>query len=113
MKLTEFTNFNLENDLNFDIAEDLYIFMKNDPLFYRKQYFPVVDVIADKYKENNEIDYKTKIKPVIENGLGIYIKKFNLDERLKDIFSEQDVDKVIDKIFADDIECRSNQNDFK
>ena len=31
-----------ETKLNFDIVDDAVVFMRNDPQFYRKKYYPTV-----------------------------------------------------------------------
>ena len=36
MRLKEFTD---DKDLPFDVVEDTIVFMRNDPMFYRKHYF--------------------------------------------------------------------------
>jgi len=40
MKINEFADIDptKENDLGFDVIGDMQVFMKNDPMFYRKQY---------------------------------------------------------------------------
>jgi len=47
MKINEFTDIehnhgDKKNELGFNVAHDLHIHMKNDPMFYRKQYYPTI-----------------------------------------------------------------------
>ena len=39
MRLNEFTD---KEELPFDVVDDTLVFMRNDPVFYRKFYYPAV-----------------------------------------------------------------------
>jgi hypothetical protein len=40
-----------DNKLNFSIVHDLHTHMKNDPMFYRKQYYPTMCGCQDKLQK--------------------------------------------------------------
>ena len=46
MRIVEFTHPD-NKELPFDVVEDAIVFMRNDPMFYRKQYYPTVTKLAD------------------------------------------------------------------
>ena len=39
VKIVEFSH---ADDLGYDVVEDVAIYMRNDPMFYRKHYFPAM-----------------------------------------------------------------------
>lgn len=106
MKLYEFTNLqsDIDDKLNYDVAQDLYVYMRNDPMFYRKAYFPVVAKLADKYKADQDYDVKTELMPVLEKGMKMYCKQYNINRRPEDVFTDDDKRDLIDQMFFDDIE---------
>ena len=65
MKIFEFTD-NDEPKLNFDSIEDLCIFMRNDPMFYRKQFFPCMANISDKIDSDGKCDPNKDIGPCVD-----------------------------------------------
>ena len=44
MRIDEFTNKKDERELPFSVAEDLMVFMRNDPTFYRKKFYPCMEM---------------------------------------------------------------------
>jgi len=42
MRIDEFSQ-PVDDSLPFDVVDDVAVFMRNDPQFYRKSFFPVVD----------------------------------------------------------------------
>jgi len=84
--------------INFDVVEDLLAYMRNDPIFYRKSFFPVID------------DCKTKgivdtsmIEKVIKKGLHSYCKKYNILHDKNELMSNEDVKSLAQKIIIDDV----------
>tara|TARA_B100000424_G_scaffold179831_1_gene139064 strand:- start:1311 stop:1646 length:336 start_codon:yes stop_codon:yes gene_type:complete len=90
--------------IDFDLVEDAIIYMQNDPLFYRKEYYPVVSRLADAYRDGKSIDSGKYLKQLITNGVNSYCKKYKLANMPDDIFNESDKQKILDKIFSNEIE---------
>ena len=59
MRLNEFTDIE-DKELPFDIVDDTIVFMRNDPMFYRRHYFPAVSKLGI---VNNILILRFIIKP--------------------------------------------------
>ena len=85
MRFDEFTT----EDLPFDLAEDLYVFMKNDPKFYRKNYFPVLANCSDCAKNKKSFDFQEKMMPVIDSAFRAYADQYDLPRRARNLFTDE------------------------
>ena len=73
MRLDELSH-NDENNLNFDIVDDMHVFMKNDPMFYRKEYYPTMCSIPKKANKQT----KKVLMSLVNKAAKIYCKKYNI-----------------------------------
>lgn len=83
---------------DYDVASDLLIFMRNDPMFYRKTFFPAVET----YKENEKDT--SPLEDMIRRGLKEYCTKFNILNSIEDLIGEGDVQQLVAEIIADEKE---------
>ena len=83
---------------DYDVPSDLLIFMRNDPMFYRKNFFPAVE----QYKENTK-DMKP-LESMIKRGLGAYCKKFNIKNPVNELMGHGDIIGLARQIIADEME---------
>ena len=107
MKINEFIND--ENDeskpnLGFDVVGDLHVHMKNDPMFYRKQYYPTIASMQDSLKQGNPIDTKKAILPMVQKGISHYCGKYNIPRRPEDLLQAEDIDALVEKIYGEEME---------
>lgn len=101
-----------ENEPNFDIVEDLFIYMLNDSMFYRKHYFPVMSDIKDCIADNKDIDIEEKLNPVIDKALQSYSDKYDLPDVVEDYFNDDERRELVDKIYSAEIDDENNtEND--
>jgi hypothetical protein len=104
-----FEDFELEvsatesEDLPFDIVEDLHVFMKNDPTFYRKDYFPTMVAISDQARKTKKVDFNSKIKPMIGKAVDLYCEKFGLPKSTKELFNDEKESGLIQRIREEEI----------
>jgi hypothetical protein len=103
MKLFELEDRNQEDQIPFDVVEDLAIFMRNDPMFYRKTFFPAMADVSDKMERGEEVDPAVMMRPVVDKGVNSYCNKFIRDRRPEDLFTEQDRVKTVEKLCAEEI----------
>lgn len=101
MRIDEFSN-KPEMDFKFDLVDDASFFMKNDPTFYRKQYYPTMCKIADKHNAGIKVD-RNMIEKMVSNGIFDYVKKFNLGRSAEDVFKQNDREALIDYIFSEEM----------
>ena len=83
---------------DYDVPSDLLIFMRNDPMFYRKNFFPAID----KYKENTKDT--SPIENMIKVGLGQYCDKFNIENPKEEMMGDGDIQDLVRTIIADEME---------
>ena len=82
---------------DFNVAEDLMIFMRNDPMFYRKSFFPAVE----QYKKNTKDT--TPLESMIKQGLGQYCNKFNIKNPVNELMGSGDIRTLVSEIIADEV----------
>jgi hypothetical protein len=102
MKINEFFG-NAENDqflpdVDFDLPDDLLQYMRNDPVFYRKSFFPAVE----NCKSSKSIDTGI-IEKMIKKGLDKYCKKYNILHNKNELMSAEDVKTLAQRIIKDDV----------
>ena len=101
VKIVEFHE-PVNKDFGFDLVDDASYFMRNDPRFYRKEYFPCMARMADKHTEGSKID-RSMLMNLIEKGIESYVKKFNLGRSSEEVFKQPDRDALLDKIFSEEL----------
>jgi hypothetical protein len=103
MKINEFTN-TPDTKLPFDLADDVVVFMRNDPVFYRKHYFPAMSSLADKFRAKKEINDTSIIGSIVDKGMNTYCKKYKLGRKPADIFTADDRTSLINRITSEELE---------
>ena len=109
VKVLEITE---EKDVKFDLVDDTSFYMKNDPSFYRKQYFPTFSKIADKHRSGKAIDPRQELGPMIDKGVSAYCQKYNLAKNPEELFTQEQRDALIDKLFAEEMD-EIKKGDYK
>ncbi len=97
-----------ETNLGFDVVDDVCVFMRNDPMFYRKSFFPAVSEMAEMMRSGKTLDKNKCLASMIENALGAYVKKYNLADMPDDVFNNDDRQKIIDQVFSEECEMIKN-----
>ena len=101
VKIVEFHN-QENNKFDFDVVDDVVMFMRNDPIFYRKAFFPAISKLADNVRNGKSCD-KSDLSEMVENALESYCQKYNLAELPDEIFNDDDRTSIIDKIFSEEM----------
>jgi spore coat polysaccharide biosynthesis protein SpsF (cytidylyltransferase family) len=103
MRIDEFTHKD-SNELPFDIAEDVAVFMRNDPIFYRQKYYPAVCELKREYDQKKNADGEKHFGRIVDSAMNTYCKKFNVSRQMSDIFTAEDRQNIISKITEEEIE---------
>ena len=103
MKLFEFQEENFKAKLDFDVVDDALVFMRNDPVFYRKSFFPSVSKLADYHRAGKKIDPRKILGPMVDQCCSSYCKKFNLGKGPADIFTADDRQNLISRIYSEEL----------
>jgi hypothetical protein len=111
VKIVEF-NQAIENRFDYDVVDDVVVFMRNDPMFYRKSFFPAVSQMADLHRAGKPIDKNKCLGNMVEHALGAYCKKYNVADAPDEVFNNDDRLQIIDKIFSEEM-MQIKQGDYK
>lgn len=103
MKIVEFFKKENEVDAPYNVVEDLAIFMRNDPMFYRKTFFPAMADVSDKLERGEAVDPVVMLRPMVDRGVNSYCKKFAQKKRPDDLFSDADKIEAIKKIYSEEM----------
>jgi len=112
MKLHEFMDITQNTDkpvLPFDIVDDIVHYIENDPLFYRKKFFPVLEKLKMLKKKHKHVDYKKILKPVVDSAIVTYCNKFKLGSP-EYIIDKEDIMHIIEKLYEN--EFKSSNDDI-
>ena len=96
-------NLQVDDTLPFDVAEDIKIFMRNDPMFYRKQLFPAILQMKKCHQEKTEYNPNKSLLPIVDSAIGQYCKKFNLPKRPEDLLDDEEKRGLMDSLFAEEM----------
>ena len=104
VKLVEFSEDKYEEDLGFNVIEDLCQHMRNDPIFYRKMYYPTMATMQDKLKKGEPIDQRQHMEPMVDKACQHYCSKYDIPKRPEELLSDEDKSAIIEKIYGDEME---------
>jgi hypothetical protein len=108
VKINEFYDMEIDKNkplfapLPFNVAEDLMIYMRNDPMFYRKKYWPVIDHIHANKKSRDAIDTK-RIDRLINDGIVSYCNEYKIPHDPMKLLDSNDRHEIISKIIEDEL----------
>ena len=104
MKILEFfdNKDNIQNQilapLDFNVGEDLLVFMRNDPVFYRKTFFPAIEDFKISKGKN-----KTVLNNAVKAGLDKYCSKYKIEHPKDELLTDGDVLEIVNQIIEKDI----------
>ena len=104
VKLVEFTDDKHEEGLGFNVVEDLCQHMRNDPMFYRKQYYPMMALIQDKLKKGETLDQREMLSPMIDKGVKHYCSKYDIPKSPEELLTKEDYTAIVEKIYGEEME---------
>ena len=94
MRIDEFTNKKDERELPFSVAEDLMVFMRNDPTFYRKKFYPCMADMQDAKIKGQEVNFPEYARPMVVSAMEDYCRKFNVSSNSQSVFTKEDEDAL-------------------
>lgn len=92
----------INDELPFDVIDDITVFMRNDPMFYRKEFFPLVMQMKGLKESDKPINSKL-FMPMIKKATEQYCKKFNIPKRPEDLLDADEQRSLIQKIYAEEM----------
>jgi len=104
MKINEFYDMDIPKEIypkpEYDVKEDLKVYIRNDPMFYRKSFFPAFE----DYKKNKKTQV---ISDMVQNGLKNYCAKFELPFAPNELLTKEDITTVVSELIKDELEDRN------
>jgi hypothetical protein len=101
MRIDEFAA-PMNDSLPFDVADDVTIFMRNDPMFYRKSLFPAIMNMKDRHDAGKDCVAEECLGEVCGAAMETYCKKFDLGSP-KNVFRDEDKGLIINKLFGEEM----------
>ena len=98
VRLVEFE----KEELPFDVIDDVAIFMRNDPIVYRKSLFPAITRMKGIYDKGNSPDPQECLGTVVDSAMESYCKKFKLGSP-QNVFKKGDRESIIDKLYSEEL----------
>lgn len=95
MKLFEFTNKSIKDDLPFDVVDDVHFHMIDDDAFYRKHYLPCMEKVKS---DRNEDVIQGHIMPMIDKCLNHYCLKYDINKLPKDLMTKEEKSDLANKV---------------
>jgi len=109
VKINEFHDMEVDKDnplfapLPYDLGEDLMIFMRNDPMFYRRHFFPISDHIKLNSKNIKAIDHNL-IDNMINKGVLEYCKKYKIPHDPSTLIDKGERSVIAGRIIKDELQ---------
>lgn len=107
VKAVDLDNKPEKTDLPFSVVQDLHTHMKNDPVFYRKSYYPTMCDCQSKIKAGQPIG-PGDLNNMIETGVKHYCSKYDLPKRPDDLLSKEEKMSLAELIFGEEEELLRN-----
>ena len=90
-----------DDSLPFDVVDDMHFHMRNDPLFFRKEYLPTLDKCS-KCQEDSQVP--GLLDGMIDRATVHYCKKYKLPMLPGDLMNAEDKSKLRTRILDTDID---------
>ena len=101
----DMSSYDINTDINpkpdFDIVDDIVVFMRNDPHFYRRHYYPKMVSVTNEYKKNNTIN-RELFAEMLETAIPVYLDKFDIPNNPNDVFTKEDKNAIVDAIIDEE-----------
>lgn len=101
MRIDEFAQ-PTDDRLPYDVVDDVAIYMRNDPMFYRKQLFPAIMRMKDQYDAGGKPDAEKCLGEVCNKAMESYCSKFKLG-RKENIFKDEDRGLLVNKLYGEEM----------
>jgi len=101
MRIDEFAK-TMDDRLPYDVVDDVCIYMRNDPIFYRKSLFPAIMKMKDIYDAGKTPNESSCLEAACAEGMKSYCKKFKLGSP-ENVFKPEDKGLLINKIFGEEM----------
>tara|TARA_B100000902_G_scaffold390900_1_gene440640 strand:- start:30 stop:1769 length:1740 start_codon:yes stop_codon:yes gene_type:complete len=88
---------------NYNVVDDLHVYMRNNDNMYRKKYFPMLCAMQEALNAGKKINANKIMMPVIKDCMEAYNKEYGLAENTSDLITDEDVKTLVKKIYTEEI----------
>ena len=101
MRIDEFAP-PMDDKLPFDVVDDIAIYMRNDPMFYRKSLFPAIMQMKDRHDAGKACVAEECLGEVCSRAMESYCNKFKLGSP-ENIFKPEDKTLLVQKVYGEEM----------
>jgi hypothetical protein len=103
VKIVEFFNQTDENVLPFNVVEDVMIFMRNNPSFYRRQFYPTMLQFKRRIDKKQKINPVKLFAPMIKRAVYDYCKEYDVGKRPEELLNKDEFKEIIQKLYDEEL----------
>jgi hypothetical protein len=93
----------INQDLPYNLVDDIAIYMRNDPTFYRQVFFPAVQKMKEMHHKGEKYNPDAELGPMIKKAATNYCKKFNIPRLPEELVSEDEYRDLVKKIYSEEL----------
>ena len=101
MRIDEFTQ-QQDDSLPFDVVDDIQQYMKNDPAFYRRVYYPTMCKMQECGESGNPKDL---VAPMALLAARNYVKKYKINKDAEELLNAEEMDDLINRVYEEEMEA--------
>lgn len=102
MRIDEFAQ-PIDDNLPFDVVDDVAVFMRNDPMFYRKVYYPTIMKINDLTNAGKPCDGKKMISKIVNPACNSYCSRYKIPKKGSELLSSDERNSLIEKVYSEEM----------
>jgi hypothetical protein len=96
-------NLKIGDKLPFNVIEDLQVYMRNEPNFYRKHLFPALLGVQETVQNGGKFN-KRDMLPMLEKAIANYCKEYKINKRPQDLLTDAEKMECISTLLQSEAE---------
>ena len=88
---------------SYDVPSDLIVFMRDDPMFYRKEYYPTMCGCQNCYNKGDKDKSMKLLMPMIDKAVSGYTKKYDLPYEENDLVPMDERKEIAQRIYEEEV----------
>ena len=88
---------------SYDVPTDLIVFMRDDPMFYRKEYYPTMCGCQNCYNNGDKDKSMKLLMPMIDKAVSGYTKKYDLPYEENDLVPMDERKEIAQRIYEEEV----------
>jgi hypothetical protein len=104
VKIVEFFKQDYDEGLPFNVVEDLIIFMRNNPNFYRKLFYPTILSFKNLVDRKQKVNPRKLFTPMIKHAIVSYCKEYDVGKRPEQLIDDTELRELIRTLYEEELE---------